>query len=204
MGVKRARYYFALAAAAAVFVFTYSIFGDAMLPRAIVQHLHADGQVAGVMLDRSIVFHYGEPIMVAAAVDGDTVQLINGEYVRYNGIDTPEEFDPRKNIQCYAKEAAERNRELVEGKRVTVYQDISYKDKYGRWVGLVYLDDGTLVNSVLVEEGYAFAYKYKPDISNAEEFKAVEVTAKKAGLGLWSACSVYKTSSGRLQTNDVQ
>lgn len=204
MGVKRARYYFAFAALAAVFVFSYSIFGDAMLPRAIVRHLHADGQVAGVMLDRSIVFHYGEPIKVAAAVDGDTLQLINGEYVRYNGIDTPEKDDPRKNVQCYAAEATFRNQQLIEGQTVTVYRDVSEKDKYGRWVGFVYLADGTLVNEILVKEGYAFAYKYKPDISMAETFKVGEAAAKDAGLGLWSSCTVYKISSGRKQTNDIE
>jgi micrococcal nuclease len=80
---------------------------------------------------------------------------------------------------------------------------VSDKDKYGRWVGFIYLPDGTFVNDVLVKEGYAFAFKYKPDISKADEFKADETVAKEAGLGLWSHCTVYKTSSGREQTNDL-
>jgi endonuclease YncB( thermonuclease family) len=197
--------YFALLALGAIFVFGYSFLGDALFPRAVVAHIHADGQTASVILDRSVVFHYGEPIKVAAVIDGDTIQLINGEYVRYNGIDTPEEFDPRKNVQCYAKEAAAENARLIDGggDTVTVYQDVSYKDKYGRWIGLIYLDDGTFVNGVLVKEGYAFAYKYKPDIANAVEFKADETEARSASLGIWSHCTVYKTSSGREQTNDL-
>ncbi|MBX4200641.1 thermonuclease family protein [Candidatus Parcubacteria bacterium] len=146
---------------------------------------------------------YGKPIRVAKAVDGDTIQLINGEYVRYIGIDTPEEFDPRKPVQCFAKEAADRNRQLVEGKEITFYNDVSVKDKYGRWLGFIYLADGTLVNKELILEGYAFSYEYEPDTSKSLEFNQAEKQAKGQKLGLWSACDVTTLKSGREQTNDL-
>lgn len=195
--------YFAALAAPALLIFAYSIAGDALFPRAVVRHLHADGQVAGTLLDRSVLFRWGEPILAVTAVDGDTLELVNGEFVRYSGIDTPEEVDPRKGVQCYAEEAAKRNRELVEGKEVIVYQDVSEKDKYGRWVGFVYLADGTFVNGLLVAEGYGFAYRYAPDVSRADEFKAWEEGAREAGRGLWAHCTVYKNSSGRKETAEV-
>src|ERR1051326_1800036 len=82
--------------------------------------------------DTSIKAEYGKPIQVAQAVDGDTIILINGEHLRYIGIDTPEEFDPRKPVQCFAKAAAARNKELVEGKTITLYKDVSAHDTYNR------------------------------------------------------------------------
>jgi len=195
-------YLLVAAVAVTALVFTYSFYGASMFPREFADNYN-DQLAAALNFDSSIAFHYGTPIQVVRMVDGDTVQLINGEFVRYNGIDTPEEVHPRKGEQCFAREAAEKNRQLVEGKWVTVYQDVSEKDKYGRWVGLVYLEDGTLVNEVLVKEGYAFAYPYKPDIANAEKFETAERIAKELQLGLWSACTT-RTVGGRSQTNDVR
>jgi endonuclease YncB( thermonuclease family) len=146
---------------------------------------------------------YGKPIKVAKVIDGDTLQLVNGDYVRYIGIDTPEEFDPRKPVQCFAKEAAGRNQQLVGGKEITFYNDVSVKDKYGRWLGFIYLPDGTLVNEELILEGYAFSYKYKPDISKSAEFDQAEYYAKSHQLGLWNACNVTILKGGRKQTNDL-
>jgi micrococcal nuclease len=146
---------------------------------------------------------YGKPVKVIRAVDGDTVQLENGDYLRYIGIDTPEEFDARKPVQCYAVEAAARNRQLVEGKEIVFYKDISAHDRYGRWLGFVYLLDGTFVNRQLVTEGYAFSYPYKPDNSLEPQFDKAQEQAKTAHLGLWSACQVFEESGGREQTNAV-
>ncbi len=156
-----------------------------------------------LVYDRSVKAEYGRPIKVLKAVDGDTVELMNGERLRYVGIDTPEEVDPRKPVQCYAKEAAEENRKLVEGKYITFYKDISGQDKYGRWLGYVYLSDGTFVNLELVKGGFAFAYKYAPDTSKSEQFSSAELSAKTANLGLWANCEVKKLSTGREQTNNL-
>jgi micrococcal nuclease len=92
-------------------------------------------------------------------------------------------------VQCFAKEAAARNKELVEGKMITFNKDISEKDQYGRWLGFVYLEDGTFVNLELVKEGYAFSYPYPPDISKADEFNAAQTYARQNSLGLWAGCA---------------
>ncbi len=158
---------------------------------------------AQIQYDYSVKTEYGKPILVAQAIDGDTIELINGERVRYIGIDTPEEFDQRKPVQCFAVEAAGKNRELVEGKTVILQKDKTEHDMYGRWLGFVYLEDGTFVNKKLVEEGYAFAYPYKPDLAKAPEIKAAESIARRSKIGLWANCKVTVLTSGRRQTNAV-
>jgi micrococcal nuclease len=157
--------------------------------------------------DRSIETVPGKPIRVARAIDGDTIVLINGDRLRYIGIDTPEEFDRRKPVQCWAREAAEANRKLVEGKLIVFTQDVTKRDKYGRWLGFVTLvDDGRPsldVNAALVKNGYAFSYPYKPDTSRSAEFKTYEAEAKTKRLGLWSHCQITRVGA-RKQTNAVE
>ena len=157
---------------------------------------------AAALYDHSVKTEYGKAIKVARVIDGDTIELINGDRLRYIGIDTPEEVDPRKPVQCFAKEAANENKALVENKSIIFYKDISERDKYGRWLGFVYLNDGTFVNRKLIQEGLAFAYPYKPDTSHADEFQKVEAQARQAQLGLWKACAVHQEYS-REQTNDL-
>ena len=162
-------------------------------------------QVAGIVFDKSIKTKQGEWIKVVQAVDGDTVVLINGDRLRYIGIDTPEKFDPRKPVQCFAAEASERNKQLVEGKMIKFYKDVNEYDIYGRWLGFVYLEDGTFVNEELVKQGYAFAYHYVPDISKSEIFNAAQTYARENKLGLWGGvCEVTTLKGGREQTNPVE
>ena len=143
-------------------------------------------------------------VQVARVVDGDTIVLASGERLRYIGIDTPEEVDARKPVQCFAREAAEKNKELVEEKMVTFVKDVDERDKYGRLLGFVYLEDGTFVNLELVKDGYAFAYAYPPDISKSAEFRDAERYARENKLGLWGGtCTIKTLKSGREQTNSV-
>ena len=57
---------------------------------------------------------------VIRVIDGDTVELKNGERLRYNDIDTPETVHPSKPIECYGPEASKENKELVEGEIILV------------------------------------------------------------------------------------
>ncbi len=126
--------------------------------------------------------------LVARVIDGDTIELEGGDRVRYIGMDTPETVDPRKPVQCFGEEASTRNKELVEGKRVRLEKDVSEKDKYGRLLRYVYIGN-QFVNLILVQEGFAHAYTYPPDVSHAREFIAAERTAREGGKGLWGGCS---------------
>lgn len=128
---------------------------------------------------------------VDRVVDGDTIALASGETVRYIGIDTPETVKPNAPIECFGKEASEKNRALVSGKKIRMQKDISDTDRYGRLLRYVYLEDGTLVNEVLVREGYAFASSFPPDIAMQEVFREAERSAKQNKRGLWAdgACA---------------
>lgn len=123
--------------------------------------------------------------VVSRIIDGDTIELEDAEKVRYVGVNTPESVDPRRRVECFGKEASAFNKNLVEGKRVRLEKDVSDRDKYGRLLRFVYLEDGTFVNELLVREGYAHASPYVPDISKKEVFRDAESDARENMRGLW-------------------
>ncbi len=124
--------------------------------------------------------------VVRRVSDGDTVVLIDGRRVRYIGIDTPELHHPTKPVQYYAREAAEFNRQLVEGKQVRIEYDLERKDKYGRTLAYLYLPDGTFVNAELVRQGYAHTLTIPPNVRHADEFTQLQREARTARRGLWN------------------
>jgi len=123
--------------------------------------------------------------VVERAVDGDTVVLVGGERVRYIGVDTPELHHPRKPVQPYAREAAEFNRRLVEGKKVRLELDVDRRDKYGRLLAYVYLEDGRFVNAELLKEGYARLLTIPPNVRYVDLFTGLQKQARDAKRGLW-------------------
>jgi micrococcal nuclease len=122
-------------------------------------------------------------VKVIHVVDGDTIDIeYNGKQysVRYIGIDTPEIY-PK---EYFAAEAAERNTELVEGQTVTLIKDISNTDQYDRLLRYVLIDD-VFINQLLVNEGYALAATFPPDIACAEHFAEAQEYARLNNKGLW-------------------
>lgn len=123
---------------------------------------------------------------VVRVVDGDTIVLDGNERVRLIGVNTPESVDPRRPVQWYGKEAAAWTRKALQGRKVRLAHDVEPRDRFGRTLAYVFLEDGTLFNLRLVEEGMAFAYPFPPNIAHEAEFRAAERQAREAGKGLWS------------------
>jgi micrococcal nuclease len=129
----------------------------------------------------------GELVRVVRVIDGDTIEIENGERVRYIGIDAPETVDPRKSVQCFGIEASKKNREMVEGRLVRLEKDITDRDKYNRLLRYVWIGD-MLVNLELVKQGFAYSYSYPPDVKYQDQFLKAQEEARRVGRGLWGAC----------------
>ena len=129
-----------------------------------------------------------EDVLVVRVIDGDTVELENGDRVRYLGIDTPETVHPDKPVECYGSEATERNKELVEGKMVSLLQDGPDRDGYDRLLRYVFID-GTFVNGDLVWGGYAYARSYGDSPSLYQTLVQLERSAREGRRGGWGKCS---------------
>ena len=126
-----------------------------------------------------------DPLSVKRVVDGDTIQLSNGEKVRLIGVDTPELHHPNKPVQYFAEEAYQFVKKLIEGQEVRLEYDWERKDKYGRTLAYVYrTSDGLFLNAEIIKQGYGFAYTKFP-FKKLDEFRKLEQEAREKQLGLW-------------------
>lgn len=130
---------------------------------------------------------------VTYAFDGDTVEVdMNGtaEKVRMIGVDTPETHKPNTPVQCYGVLASDYTKSHVEHKNVRLESDPinQDRDRYGRLLRYVYLEDGTLWNLNLVQQGYGHALTAFP-FTKVTEFQNAETSARENSRGLWASCS---------------
>lgn len=140
-----------------------------------------------------------EYVFVTKVIDGDTFEINSGERVRMLGIDSPEKYSSKKldkdsertkkdkeTIKKLGQLSSDYTTKLLLGKEVILISEPKYqdKDKYGRLLRYVYLKDGTFVNKIIVEDGYATAYREYP-VSKLDEIIEAEKTAMKNKSGLW-------------------
>lgn len=124
---------------------------------------------------------------VERVTDGDTVRLDGIGRVRLIGVDTPEVFG---GVECYGREAsAFVKRLLPPGSRVRYRLGVEERDRYGRALAYVWLDDGRMLNGLLAEEGYALPLSIAPNVDFAERFVAAARRARERGTGLWADSS---------------
>lgn len=127
--------------------------------------------------------------VVEAVVDGDTIK-VKGQSIRYIGVDTPETKHPQKPVECFGLEAAGKNKELVLGKKVYMEGDTLDRDRNGRPLRYVWLENGIFVNELLINDGYGKADINYGKLKYGDKFLRAEDEAKTRKLGLWGACDV--------------
>jgi micrococcal nuclease len=160
-------------------------FGLTYEPNTATDTANNEEQTLGEDTQVSSIEVLEDTVKIKRVIDGDTVETENGNKIRYIGIDTPE-MNP---VECYAEEATKKNRELVEGKEVRLEKDISEKDKYGRLLRYLWIND-VMINELLVREGYAQSSTYPPDVKYQDRFREAERLAREESKGLWGdVCS---------------
>ena len=131
-------------------------------------------------------------VICTRVIDGDTIEIKDDTgktfKVRYIGIDTPENGDN------YFEEAKEANEKLVLNETIKMYKDVSETDKYGRLLRYIYIGD-IFVNAYLVENGFAMASTYPPDVEYSDYFAELQNTAQSKGLGFWGIEIVETTTT---------
>ena len=120
-------------------------------------------------------------------VDGDTVRLTSGRYVRLVQIDAPE-LHP---AECYGRRASRLLRSwIAPGSRVTLEADprLDRVDRYGRLLRYVFSGARNL-NLALVRRGAATVWFYNGDKGRyAARLLSGARRARKDRRGLWGAC----------------
>jgi|TARA_B110000008_G_C16820897_1_gene504634 endonuclease YncB( thermonuclease family) len=117
---------------------------------------------------------------VLKVIDGDTIYL-NGEKIRFSGIDTPE-------LKQMCNKNGLENQCGVKAKQILIDKignnDVECirkgKDQYKRTLAECFINNDSL-SSYLVRSGYAFAYR-----KYSKKFVGDEDYAKKNNIGMWS------------------
>jgi len=119
---------------------------------------------------------------IVRVVDGDTVELEGLGSVRLIGVDTPEVYG---GVECYGREASSYARRLLEGERVRYVVGREQRDRYGRLLAYLWLEDGRSFNALLVARGYAQPLTIPPNDDHAEAFVRLARRARARSVGLW-------------------
>lgn len=123
---------------------------------------------------------------VTRIIDGDTVELADGERVRYLMVNTPETTGGKN--ECYGANAVTFNTDLVLNKTVELRYDVEPQDQFGRTLAWVTVD-GQEVNRLIIERGYGCVLHISPNGDDrAQEFAALEQEARLSQRGLWGVC----------------
>ena len=115
--------------------------------------------------------------------DGDSVELLGGDRLRLLSVDAPEEG------QLFFDEACQFLTELTLGKTARIEFAGRRRDKYGRLLGYLYIDDSIFVNKAILENGLGYLYLFKDTELNrpeTEELLIAQRAAMQKGVGLWS------------------
>jgi endonuclease YncB( thermonuclease family) len=118
--------------------------------------------------------------------DGDTILLDGGDSVRYIGIDTPEIDHKGGKNEFMAQAARNLNIKLVKSARVKIEYDQERKDRYGRRLAYVFLENGDMINAILVRKGLANVMLKSPNVKYKALLLDCQRKAMKESLGIWS------------------
>jgi len=151
---------------------------------------------------------------VVGVIDGDTVILRDQSHLHLVGIQAPKiplagrkikaaPFGPQSPFGLQSKAFLSH---LVQGKFVTLYFGGQKKDRYGRLLAHLFLDDGRWVQGELLRKGLARVYTFSDNRAIVPEMLALEKQARQNKQGLWSRenYKVKKQENARKYLNSFQ
>ncbi len=121
---------------------------------------------------------------VSHVVDGDTLDIEDGNRIRILGIDAPE---TGVGAECGGWEAHAALAARTEGRQITLSYDATCRDRYGRLLAHVWVD-GALLGLEMLASGFACPYFPEPDGVSMDAFVRAAQVARAQGLGIWGTC----------------
>lgn len=121
---------------------------------------------------------------VVHVVDGDTLDLEDGERVRILGIDAPESYG---ELECGAEEAWAFLEFATLDRRVTLAYESECRDRYGRLLAHVFVGEAS-IGLRMTEAGMVCPLFLEPNRAMEEVYVRASRVAKARGLGLWRNC----------------
>ena len=143
--------------------------------------------LVAVLISGFLIFTFQARADSLRIIDGDTI-VLNGEKIRFLGIDTPESYYRGKKQFCYLNEekidcanlSKLQLKEKIGANPISCEREKN-KDRYGRTVAECFVN-GESLSKFMVRSGYAFDWPRYSKKKYAED----EEYAKTNKLGLWT------------------
>lgn len=130
-----------------------------------------------------------ERVFITKVVDGDTVK-VGDRKIRIIGINTPE-----LKKEKLSREARDFGIKMLTNSHVYLEKDVEEKDRYGRelryvWIEVPKSDSYNEIisknySALILKEGLARTYTFKPNTKYVDVFKSIEKESKKNKIGMW-------------------
>lgn len=141
--------------------------------------------------------------LVSRVVDGDTVVANyqgREERIRLIGVDTPEV----RGNQPFNKEATEFVKTLLEQPvKIVPGEPYFERDRYGRLLAYLQLEDGRDVSLLLAESGFAVPLTIPPNDRYSTLYTSAALGAASVGKGIWSGTKFIDRNCGDFSTQAV-
>ena len=137
------------------------------------------------------LFSITQDIKLLKIYDGDTILVsLNGkkEKIRFTGINTPEIAHPKfhKKSEYFGNKAKNHLKNILKKHKISKLEfDVKKRDKYQRMLAYIFLENGKMLNELMVENGYAYTYNFPPNSKYKALFDTAETYAKNKHLGIW-------------------
>ncbi len=134
---------------------------------------------------------------VTKVVDGDTFWIDNlrpnGLKIRFIGIDAPESRNAfKKKKQYYGKESKAYLTDLLQNRKVRLEFDVDSLDQFKRTLAYVFLENGDMVNELIIKSGNGILMTIPPNVKYEELLIKAQTHARVNNLGLWKIVSTEK------------
>ncbi len=133
------------------------------------------------VINSSQVLEFPKETNVKRVIDGDTIELVNGQIVRLVGVNAPNTGEP------FEEETTDYVKKLIEGKKIKLEYDVYKSDRFGRILAYVIIDNKNL-SIELVKKGLAkvVIYEKRKPLIYQQQLLDAEKEAKTKKLGIWS------------------
>ncbi len=105
--------------------------------------------------------------------------------VRLIGVRSPAQSDDIRMPESVLNRAGSVLQVLAVKRTVIVETDIRERDNEGCLLAYVWLDDGSLLNAVVIRSGYAIAIPCPPNIKYGSKLQRMQIDAIDHGRGIW-------------------
>jgi len=125
-------------------------------------------------------------VQVKRVIDGDTIELKNGDKVRFLGVNTPELGHGKFRDEPLANQARQFVKRKVQGRDVRLLGERPKKDKYGRRLAQIETAAGENLQTGLLERGLAFVVAVgEGDFDYIDRYILAEKNARETSKGVW-------------------